>query len=327
MKREVTRVVTPGTLTDDALLDPRESNFLAAVLRRAKTSAAWPGSSSRPAGSSPPRSSRSTWPTNWRGSRLPNASSPKATRRSPSRAGTADAAHGAGRRGAFLPRIAAAMLLEHFGTATLEGFGWNDDVARRSRPPGALLEYVHETQKSTLHHIARLEPFVRGSNLLIDEATRRSLELVRTLRDDKREGSLLAVIDETVTPMGARLLADWLSNPLTDVDAINRRLDAVAGTGREPPLCPGAARDRSKSAYDLQRLTARVATGPGLAARLAVSDEHARIAPQNQGQALRPPSGAARPSSKSRSICAPTCGRRSKPRWWMSRRCRSSKGA
>jgi DNA mismatch repair protein MutS len=119
---------------------------------------------------------------------------------------------------------------------------------------------VHETQKTTLHHIARLEPFVRGSNLLIDEATRRSLELVRTLRDDRREGSLLGVIDETVTPMGARLLSDWLSNPLTNRDAINRRLDAVQELA-EGHLVTQELRESLKTAYDVQRLAARVATG------------------------------------------------------------------
>jgi DNA mismatch repair protein MutS len=152
------------------------------------------------------------------------------------------------------------VLLEHFGTSTLDGFGWNDDGSSAITAAGALLEYVHETQKSTLHHIARLEPFVRGSNLLIDEATRRSLELVRTLRDDKREGSLLSVIDETVTPMGARLLADWLSDPLTNFDAINRRLDAVQELAENHVLSQ-ELRETLKSAYDLARLTARVATG------------------------------------------------------------------
>ena len=71
-------------------------------------------------------------------------------------------------------------------------------------------------------------PYRAGATLAIDEATRRSLELTRTLRDGRREGSLLGVIDRTVTPMGARLLADWLATPLTDVAAINARLDAVA---------------------------------------------------------------------------------------------------
>jgi DNA mismatch repair protein MutS len=160
----------------------------------------------------------------------------------------------------FSPSHCRRVLLEHFGTKTLEGFGWTDDATPAITAAGALLEYAQETQKSALHHIARLEPFVRGSNLLIDEATRRSLELTRTLREDKRDGSLLSAIDETVTPMGARLLADWLSNPLTNAAAIDRRLDAVQELAESNVLCQ-ELRESLKSAYDVQRLTARVATG------------------------------------------------------------------
>jgi DNA mismatch repair protein MutS len=152
------------------------------------------------------------------------------------------------------------VLLDHFGTSSLAGFGWDDENTPAIGAAGALLEYVLETQKSTLTHIARLEPYVRGSNLLIDEATRRSLELTRTLRDGRRDGSLLAIIDETVTPMGARLLADWLSNPLTDIAQINRRLDAVQELTGSVTLCQ-ELRESLRSAYDVQRLTARVATG------------------------------------------------------------------
>ena len=90
------------------------------------------------------------------------------------------------------------LLLEQFQTKTLDGF----DVDANSPgviAAGALLDYVRETQKSNLAHITKLEPYRRGSCLLIDEATRRSLELTRTMRDGSRDGSLLAVIDETAT--------------------------------------------------------------------------------------------------------------------------------
>ncbi len=124
---------------------------------------------------------------------------------------------------------------------------------------GALLEYAREMQRTGVDHVVRLEPHRRGSNLLIDDATRRSLELTRTIRDSRRDGSLLAVMDETVTPMGARLLADWLSNPLTDVPAIHARLDAVAEISADRSLA-GDIQQILKEAYDLERLTARVAT-------------------------------------------------------------------
>ncbi|MBS0262020.1 MAG: DNA mismatch repair protein MutS [Planctomycetes bacterium] len=258
VKREVTRVVTPGTVTDDALLDPRENNFLAAVYgERDQYGLAWlelstgrfvamdleaqhlPDELARlaPAECLIPEGAQA----------LGAVVAPQTliTQRAP---WSFSASHG--RR----------LLLEHFGTKTLEGFGWTDDSTPAITAAGALLEYAQETQKSALGHIARLEPFVRGSNLLIDESTRRSLELTRTLRDDKRQGSLLAVIDETVTPMGARLLAEWLSNPLTNRTAIDRRLDAVQELVENNVLCQ-ELREVLKSAYDVQRLTARVATG------------------------------------------------------------------
>ncbi|MGC1274298.1 MAG: DNA mismatch repair protein MutS, partial [Planctomycetaceae bacterium] len=158
----------------------------------------------------------------------------------------------------FAHDSAKRTLLEHFGTGTLEGFDLDGDSPAIAAA-GALLDYVRETQKTALGHITRIEPFRRGTTLIIDEATRRSLELTRTLRDGKREGSLLAVLDEGVTPMGSRLIAEWLGSPLTDITAINARLDAVAEFVASPVFCRDV-RDQLEKAYDLERLTGRVAT-------------------------------------------------------------------
>lgn len=258
VKREVTRVVTPGTLTDDALLDPRESNFLAAVFaERDRHGLAWLELSTGRFVAAEIESQHLADELARLGAAeclVPEAAPSLAVAAGEKTLITPRAPW------CFSPSHCRRVLLEHFGTQTLEGFGWTDDATPAITAAGALLEYAQETQKSALQHIARLEPFVRGSNLLIDEATRRSLELTRTLRDDKRDGSLLAVIDETVTPMGARLLADWLSNPLTNGAAINRRLDAVQELAESNVLCQ-ELRESLKSAYDVQRLTARVATG------------------------------------------------------------------
>ncbi|MGE5191390.1 MAG: DNA mismatch repair protein MutS [Deltaproteobacteria bacterium] len=258
VKREVTRVVTPGTLTEDALLDPRESNFLAAVCAdKDNCGLAWLELSTG-------RFVATEVESHFLADELARLSPAEClVPEGNSMLGVAAGTHALVTERApwsFSATHCRRILLDHFGTKTLEGFGWTDDSSPGITAAGALLEYVQETQKSTLHHIARLEPFVRGSNLLIDEATRRSLELTRTLRDDKREGSLLAVIDETVTPMGARLLAEWLSNPLTNLKAINQRLDAVEELAESHLPCQ-ELRESLKSAYDLQRLTARVATG------------------------------------------------------------------
>ena len=151
------------------------------------------------------------------------------------------------------------LLREHFKTKTLEGFDADEDSPAVTAA-GALLEYIRETQRSALGHITRLETWRRQRFMIIDEATRRSLELTSTMRDGRREQSLLGVIDETKTPMGARLLADWLSNPLTDFAQITQRLDAVEELVQDVSL-RDELRSTLKQIHDLQRLTSRVATG------------------------------------------------------------------
>jgi DNA mismatch repair protein MutS len=111
-----------------------------------------------------------------------------------------------------------------------------------------------------LRHVDRLIPYRRETRLEIDHATRRSLEICQTIRDGRREGSLLGVMDRTVTSMGARLLGQWLAAPLTDVAAIDARLDAVAELHADPSFT-NDLRESLRSIYDVERLLARVTTG------------------------------------------------------------------
>lgn len=261
VKREVTQVVTPGTLTDDALLDPRQSCFLACLApEKHACGLAWFE-----------LSTGRFWITEIPPSLIADELAriqpaecllPEEARTSPLlSAALAGSTIPFSERPAwsFSREQCLRLLLEQFQTKTLEGFDVDPDSAGIVAA-GALLDYVRETQKSELGHITKLEPYRRGSCLIIDEATRRSLELTQTLRHGQRDGSLLATIDETVTPMGARLLAEWLSNPLTDVAAINHRLDAVEELVHDSVLRQ-SIRDLLKDSYDVQRLTARVATG------------------------------------------------------------------
>ena len=114
-------------------------------------------------------------------------------------------------------------------------------TSARVRAAGAVLDYLRETQKVSLDHIDRLLPYRTGVSLEIDEATRRSLEISRTLRDGKRDGSLLSVIDRTVTAMGSRLLAEWIASPLANIAEINGRLDAVEELTRDDVATARAA--------------------------------------------------------------------------------------
>ena len=260
VKREVTQVVTPGTLTDEALLDPRESNYLASVfVGKSLVGLSWLELSTgkfltselefpqladelarlRPAeilvSENPAREEELLSALELRGMVI--------SKRPP---------------WAFAADQCCKRLVEHFQLKTLEGFDI-DEASPSVVAAGALLEYVQETQKSSLSHIVRLDLLRRGGNLIIDEATRASLELTRTMREGRREGSLLDVIDETVSPMGARLLAEWLSNPLTEIKLIDARLDAVEEFSLDAVLTRDIREELSK-VYDLQRLTAKVAT-------------------------------------------------------------------
>src|SRR5262249_27665327 len=159
----------------------------------------------------------------------------------------------------FQPEQARQTLYQQFGTTTLAGFGV-DDRSVEVQAAGALAAYLRETQKTALGHITRLVPYRRAETLALDEMTRRSLELVRTLREGKRDGSLLSVVDCTVTPMGARLLAEWLTAPLTSPALIAERLDAVDELLTQSIL-RGDLRTMLSQSYDLERLAARVGTG------------------------------------------------------------------
>ncbi|MEN6457797.1 MAG: DNA mismatch repair protein MutS [Thermoguttaceae bacterium] len=259
VRREVTRIVTPGTVTDDALLDPRESNFLAAVAPGEPVGLAWVELSTG-------RFVTAAFPS----AQLPDQLARLApaecllSEDGPPLAAELSERMMTTRRPAwaFSPSTARQTLEKHFGTAGLEGFGFSDTATdgQAIRAAGAILHYLAETQKSSLEHIDRLVPYRASGTLEIDQSSRRSLEITRTIRDGRRAGSLLWVLDRTQTAMGSRLLSDWVANPLTDVAPIRARLDAVAELVRQPAL--GADLHESlRRVYDVERLLARVTTG------------------------------------------------------------------
>ena len=261
IKRDIVRVVTAGTLTEDAFLDPKATNYLAAIVEvRGKLGLAWVELSTghfsltgvsrtelvdEVARLNPAEilvsevASEAPWVKALR------VGSPRAITPRPS--------------WDFVPEQARKVLHDQFRTQTLGGFGV-DDEAPEVQAAGALIAYLRDTQKSAIGHINRLTPYRRAEVMALDEMTRRSLELTRTLRDGKRDGSLLQAIDQTCTPMGARLLADWLASPSTVVATITDRHDAVAELIRD-----GSLRHDLREAFDgtsdLERLAARVGTG------------------------------------------------------------------
>ncbi len=256
VRREVTRIVSPGTVTDDALLDPRESNYLAAVVPGEVVGLAWVELSTG-------RFLAAQFPAARLADELARIAPAEcliSEDREPSELGLPGELVVTRRAGwVFNWGSAQESLEKHFGRVAWEGFGFAPDDTFALRAAGAILEYLHETQKTSLGHIDRLLAYRASDTLEIDESTRRSLEITRTLREGKREGSLLATIDRTVTAMGSRMLADWVANPLTDPAAIDARLDAVGELLAERVLLD-ALREQLRGIYDLQRLLARVTT-------------------------------------------------------------------
>ena len=189
---------------------------------------------------------------------------------------------------AFSQQTARQVLAKHFGTAGLEGFGFSDGAAdaQAIRAAGAVLDYLAETQKSSLEHIDRLLPYHSLGTLEIDESSRRSLEITRTIRDGRREGSLLWVLDRTVTAMGSRLLAEWVANPLTDIAAIHAQARRRRGIGRQSGVVRRFAR---VAAADLRRraVVGSRDHGPRQSSRFEFLGPHATHVADREGQADR----------------------------------------
>ena len=237
VERDVTRLVTPGTLTEEELLDQREANHLASVFGPSGSGR----SGSEPAGLAWVELSSGAFhamsvPADAvtdelvriapaevivpEGSRLDDPEFRRSVEQLTS-------AHVTSRPPwAYEAQAARQTLCEQFRTATLEGFGFTDGEPALPAA-GAILEYLRETQKTTLAHIASLSRFDRSDHMAIDGNTLRCLEVHRTLRGNRRQGSLLACIDRTRTGMGARRLERWVTYPLTRYAAIVARQDAV----------------------------------------------------------------------------------------------------
>jgi DNA mismatch repair protein MutS len=269
VRREVTRIVTAGTLTDEALLDPLHTNHLVAVF------SAKPGQTGKP--SEDPQVGVA-WAELSSGRFEAGIFSrakllDELARLEPSEVliREDDGIFSPGQdydwsvtlrpTWQFSSEEAHRQLCEHFGTRNLEGMGWDEDHDGLAiGAAGAIMAYLQETQKTSLSHIRQLLPYRQGKNLEIDAATRRSLELTTTMRDRDRRGSLLSVLDATCTSMGARLLAGWLAAPLRDIATIQLRHGAVEELLTDNRF-RGHVREALGEIYDLERLLGRIATG------------------------------------------------------------------
>jgi DNA mismatch repair protein MutS len=270
LRRDVVRVITPGTVTDTAYLATAANNFLLAVtqsregigiaLLDVSTGEFWVGEDAaggreileaallrRPAEIVVPDTLRQAADVL---ARL-EATGATLTFWDPA---------------PFSPRRAATDLAAHFGVPTLAAFGLDGLSVGLGAAAGALA-YVRATQGDRLGHLARLTRFAAADAMMLDATAVETLELVESRSGDGRT-SLLGVMNETVTPMGARLLRQWLLRPLLDPAAIAERQDAVAALVDAPGPRDGL-RTRLRRVGDLERLTSRATLGVAHARDLA----------------------------------------------------------
>jgi DNA mismatch repair protein MutS len=262
IRREVVRLVTPGTVTETGFLEGRLNNFLAALWRGdghlgvalvdVTTADFWVGESRdidslgealllrRPAELLVPPS---------RGVEEPMVARFRA-------AGVAVTVRDGA---AFGLREAEERLRAHFGVAAVEGLGLPRGGAA-VRAAGAVLGYLQETQPAAPTHLTRIQLLALEDHLVLDEAAARNLELVESLRDRSAQGTLLWALDRTLSPMGGRLLRQWLLRPLLRPAEVGERLDAVEALAEDPAALDGL-RVALAGMGDLARLASRAALG------------------------------------------------------------------
>jgi DNA mismatch repair protein MutS len=280
VRREVTRVITPGTATDVAVLDARENNFLAAVAENAATGTIGLALVDLSTGEfqatefSGPNAQESLRDelqlVRPRETLLPRPQQLFET----ARTSLLDGAGGVESRvedWVFHPDYAERILREQFGVAELTGFGL-DDHPQALSAAGAVVHYLRENSArgddapsiEALRHLDRIRFYEQHDALILDPVSVRNLELVSPIftEESKSAGptTLIAALDSTVTGMGARMLRAWMLRPLIDLDAIEARLGAVAHLLQQH-VVRGEIRKELRGIQDLERLTSRITLG------------------------------------------------------------------
>ncbi|MCC7014390.1 MAG: DNA mismatch repair protein MutS [Planctomycetes bacterium] len=279
VERAIVRVVTAGTITEEDALDARANNFLASVfVAGTKAGLAWVDVStgrfqvSEVAQRELESELGRIGPAEVLCSTTLGERFPEVDRALRNLAGVCRSEREDWR---FDRATAVRALSRHFKVATVEGYGL-EDGSLAVPAAGALIEYLEETQRSACEHVRGIERVETSEFLVLDRATRACLELVATQREGRREGTLLETLDATLTPMGGRLLREWLLAPLRKVDAI---VDRQRGVGElvEGPFLREDVRELLRGVLDVERLVAKVSTGRanardlvGLANSLAV---------------------------------------------------------
>ncbi len=271
VKRDVIRVVTPGTVLEDNMLDSKRHNYLAACCCQRKR-----GSEVCFGVSYCDISTGQFYTTQLEGPDLREKLSDELARIDTSELilpsdlydddffqlrikGSSAATLSHNYDDAYIKSHSTQILLEHFNSASLAGLGL-DDKPQAACAAAMILDFLQRTQKRSLEYIDKLQIYSNSEFMMLDAATRRNLELTATIRSNKRKGSLLWVLDDTRTAMGGRLLREWLEAPLLSARAIEDRLDAVEELIKQEFILD-ALRQVLPRLHDISRLVSRVCYG------------------------------------------------------------------
>ncbi len=273
--REVTRVVTPGTVIEPALLDEKRPNYLAAVVvEEGRAGLAYTDITTgefATAQLDADAVAQELARLQPRECLIPKGQEAGGKKQETGRESPISNLQSLGahitplQSYRFELGAARQVLLDHFEVATLDGFGCAGKPLA-IRAAGAVLHYLRETQKGALAQVVSLSTYTTERFMVLDAATRRNLELVETIREranagrSKTRGSLLGVLDLTLTPMGGRLLRSRLAQPLLDRGALEARLDEVQAF-YDDTILRGRVREILKGLPDLERLTNRAVAG------------------------------------------------------------------
>ncbi|KXK25541.1 MAG: DNA mismatch repair protein MutS [Candidatus Brocadia sinica] len=261
--RGVTRIITPGTVTEDALLEDKSNNYLMAVLEaKDLLGLSWVDLSTGRFEVEDVQKERlfdEFARLNPSELLLPEETARNNTSFMGRIRAECDVMITSRPDWEFAGDTAYRTLVEHFGTTSLEGFGC-EDVGPALGAAGAVIQYLKETQRTSLKHIMRVQKYRLDNRVLMDKATQQSLELTQTIRSRDREGSLLGVIDQTKTPMGARLLREWVISPLRVSADIKYRQLGVKELFENSAL-RRELRDILGNIYDIERIATKVSCG------------------------------------------------------------------
>ncbi|MHB1119660.1 MAG: DNA mismatch repair protein MutS [Bellilinea sp.] len=256
--REVVRVVTPGTVVEPGLLKGDHNNYLAAVT----------ADENRAGVAYVDITTGEFLTTELESLDVPSAVRSELMRLQPVEILLPDQLELANGWPGHITRIPAwrfetgrcqETLLQHFSAASLDGFGLRGKPLA-IRAAGAILQYLQENQKDSLKLLTSLATYTQDDFMVLDAATRRNLELTETIRLGETEGSLLSVLDHTVTAMGKRQMRQWVSKPLLNLDAIRDR-QACVGQLLENGILRAELRAAMHPLADLERITARIISG------------------------------------------------------------------